>query len=108
MATPQELIDQWPPKLEAKKDQLAQVGAVYAFKVEGDGGGSWLLNLKDNPGVTKGEGAADCTIEMAASDFVDMMEGRSQPQQLFFVGKLKIDGDMGLAMKLQGLMDVLK
>ena len=46
---------------------------------------------------------AQCTLRMNAADFVDMAEGRANGQQLFFTGKLKIEGDMGLAMKLQQL-----
>jgi putative sterol carrier protein len=45
---------------------------------------------------------------MAAKDYVDMLEGRAAGQQLFFTGKLKIEGDMGLAMKLQKLTDMMK
>jgi putative sterol carrier protein len=45
---------------------------------------------------------------MDAKDFVDMREGKANGQQLFFAGKLKIEGDMGLAMKLQKLTEVLK
>jgi putative sterol carrier protein len=37
-----------------------------------------------------------------------MVEGRANGQQLFFTGKLKIEGDMGLAMKLQKLTEMIK
>ena len=38
---------------------------------------------------------------MADEDLVDMMTGKLNPQKAFFKGKLKIQGNMGLAMKLQ-------
>ena len=44
---------------------------------------------------------ADVTLTMADEDLVDMMTGKLNPQKAFFKGKLKIQGNMGLAMKLQ-------
>ena len=38
---------------------------------------------------------------MAASDYLDMVNGKLNPQMAFMSGKLKIAGDMGLAMKMQ-------
>ncbi|MEZ4223928.1 MAG: SCP2 sterol-binding domain-containing protein [Polyangiaceae bacterium] len=108
MATAKEKMDEAKTKIEANKDAAQGIGAVYKFVLSGDGGGTWVMNLKDNPGVTEGEGDAQCTIKMDAGDYVNMVEGKANGQQLFFSGKLKIEGDMGLAMKLQKLTDVLK
>ena len=108
MATAKELMDQAKKRIEENKGQASSIGAVYKFVLDGDGGGTFIMNLKDAPGVTEGDGAAQCTIKMDAKDFVDMREGRANGQQLFFAGKLKIEGDMGLAMKLQKLTEVLK
>ena len=58
--------------------------------------------------IVAGDGEADCTITMAASDYVAMVEGRANPQQLFFTGKLTVDGDMMLATKLGDIADILK
>ena len=66
------------------------------------------MNLGENLGIVEGDAEAPCTITMQAADYVDMVEGRSSGQQLFFMGQLKIEGDMGLAMKLQSLTEVLK
>jgi len=108
MTTAKEKMEEVAQKIEANQEQAKQIGAVYKFVLDGDGGGSWVMNFSDNPGVTEGEGDAQCTIKMAAQDFVDMLEGRANGQQLFFGGKLKIEGDMGLAMKLQKLTDLVK
>lgn len=108
MPTAKEKMDEAAKKIADNSEKAAQIGAVYKFVLSGDGGGTWVMNLKDAPGVTEGDGTAACTIKMAASDYVDMLEGRANGQQLFFSGKLKIEGDMGLAMKLQKLTDVLK
>jgi putative sterol carrier protein len=108
MATAQEKMREIAGKVESNPDQARQIGALYKFVLDGEGGGTWLMDLRDEPKVTEGEGDAQCTIKMAGSDFVDMIEGRAAGQQLFFGGKLRIEGDMGLAMKLQKLVELLK
>lgn len=109
MTTPKEIFDKDNSRIAENKEAAVQaIGAVYKFVLSGDNGGTWIVNLKDNPGVTEGEGPAQCTIKMEAKDYVDMREGKANGQQLFFAGKLKIEGDMGLAMKLQKLTEVLK
>lgn len=107
MATAAEKMEEAKKAIEGNKEKAGEIGATYKFVLDGDGGGTWIINLKDNPGVTEGDGDAMCTIKMAASDYVDMVEGKANGQQLFFTGKLKIEGDMGLAMKLQKFTEML-
>lgn len=92
----------------AKNAALAsQIGATYKFVLDGEGGGTWMVKLHADPVIYSGDEPADCTIQMAAPDYVDMVEGRVEGQQLFFEGKLAIDGDMALAMKLQALNELM-
>jgi len=52
--------------------------------------------------VTAGStGGAKCTVTAATGDFMNIVSGKMNPQMAFMSGKLKIKGDMGLAMKLQ-------
>jgi putative sterol carrier protein len=43
------------------------------------------------------------TLTMTESDYLDMINGKLNGQMAFMTGKLKIAGDMGLALKLQNL-----
>lgn len=95
-------------KIESRSEEARQIGATYKFVLEGEGGGSWLVNLKDAVGVEPSDGEAECTIKMSGSDFVELLEGRADGQQLFFSGKLTIDGEMALATKLQKLTELLQ
>lgn len=108
MTTAKEKMELAATRLGDHADRLKSIGAVYKFVLEGEGGGTWVANFKDTPSINAGDGDAQCTITMAAQDYVDMLEGRANPQQLFFTGKLKVGGDMGLAMKLGDIADIMK
>ena len=92
-------------------DQNAAKGlnATIQFNLSGDGGGAWYLSVKDGA-VTVHQGSVsspNMTMAMTAQDYVDMNSGKLNPQVAFMSGKLKISGDMGLAMKMQTLFKPL-
>jgi putative sterol carrier protein len=53
--------------------------------------------------VTNNDDQADCTIGVSQKDLEGLMSGDLNPMTAFMFGKLKITGDMGVAMKLQSL-----
>lgn len=108
MTTAQEKMEQATARVSEHADRLKSIGAVYKFVLEGDGGGTWIADFRDTPSIEARDGEAECTIKMAASDYVAMVEGRATPEQLFFTGKLTVDGDMMLATKLGSIADFLK
>jgi len=58
--------------------------------------------------VTEEDGAADTTIKVAWSDWEDMSEGKLDGMTAFMQGKLRVEGDMGNAMQLQGVLAKLR
>lgn len=83
----------------------AKVNAIYQFDVNGDGGGTWVVDLKTEGKVSEGPSdSAECTITVAAQDFLDINNGKLNGQVAFMSGKLKIKGDMSKAMKLQQVL----
>jgi len=100
----QELFDVLVPQgLKQFPDKAREVNAIYAFKITGDGGGEWTVDLVNNPPTcTKGDtGQAQCTIEVAHDDFKQMLGNPQVGMQLYFQGKLRVTGDPMLATKLQ-------
>jgi len=79
--------------------------AVIQYDLSGEDGGQYYAIIA-NGACEVNEGRHDSptlTVSMAASDFVDMIQGRLDGMSAFMSGKLRISGDMGLAMKLQTL-----
>lgn len=67
--------------------------------------GTLLLDgTRSPPEITPGGDEADTTVTMTAGDFAEVMEGRLDPTIAFMTGRLKVRGDMGVAMKLPGLL----
>ena len=57
------------------------------------------------PAVSNDDKDADCTIKMDFSDFSDLIDRKLDGMTAFMTGKLKIEGDMGVAMKLQSILN---
>ncbi|MBI1318915.1 MAG: sterol-binding protein [Candidatus Hydrogenedens sp.] len=88
---------------KVNKDKIAGMNAVYQFNIDGPDGGQWAVKLADGDASVI-EGAADSpniTISMTDENFVGLVTGKLNGQTAFLTGKLKIQGDMTLAMKLQ-------
>lgn len=67
-------------------------------------GAIYIDGNQSPPAISNDDNAADCTIKMSLSDLVDMVGGKLDGMTAFMTGKLKIEGDMGVAMKLQSIL----
>jgi putative sterol carrier protein len=75
------------------------LGKTITFDLKGEG----FIHV-DGGSVTNEDKPADVVITVAKSDLEDMAQGRLDPTMAFMSGKLKIQGDMGVAMKLAPLL----
>lgn len=89
--------------LQRNPDVAAKVGNVYQWKITSPDS-AWVLDLKNGGGgVKEGQGVADCTLEIAEADFIDMTSGKADAMKLFTTGKLKISGNVMASQKLEFL-----
>ena len=54
--------------------------------------------------VTNDDAAADCTVVVSREDLLAMAKGELDPMSAMLRGRLKIKGDMAVAMQLQGML----
>merc|ERR1711874_21257 len=88
------------------EDLVKKTNAVYSFTVTDDGT-DWYLDLKNGAGSCgQGESpaAVDASFKMSSANFGKMFAGKLKPTAAFMTGRLKIEGNMGKAMKLEKLM----
>jgi putative sterol carrier protein len=98
-----QVFEQMPSRF--KKEAAQGLNAVYQFDLAGEGGGKWQVSINNDTCDIK-EGAhpsPNATISMAAQDYLDLVAGKLNPQMAFMSGKLRMSGDMGLALRFQGL-----
>jgi len=109
--TPDDYYLKWMPEQAAAADpadkaKIKDINAVIQVVLTGDDGGEYYMELAGGEFKTA-KGKADSpnmTITQAVADWREINAGRLNPQMAFMSGKIKISGDMSLAMKLGSLM----
>lgn len=90
-------------RAQENASKTAGLTATYKFDVQG--AGTWMVEINDGElNVKEEDGEAQCTVVVSSDDFEQIIEGKLNPQMAFMSGKLKIQGDMGLAMKLGNVL----
>src|SRR5213593_2039395 len=90
--------------LESRIDPAKTAGMNNSYVFEIEGAGTWKVDVADGKvSVTDGPGEADVTIRTSPETFSAIANGEQNPTTAYMTGKLKIEGDMGAALKLQKL-----
>ncbi len=104
--TTKEIFSEMQKRMDANAAKLTGIKGVFQFDISGADPGTYSVTIADGNGMVR-EGpspSADITVTMASSDFVDIIEGRLDAIAAFMGGKLKVKGDMMLALQLQSLL----
>ncbi len=104
--TVKEIFSGIQQRLDERPDKIRGLDAVFQFELGGEEAGAWHV-VTSGGKATVAEGAhasPGVTIVMDSGDFKDMIAGKLNSVQAFMSGKLKVKGDMGLAMKLQNVL----
>jgi putative sterol carrier protein len=96
--------EQLPAALERNAQDARTINAKFQLVITG--AGEWFVDVTESgPSCVPGNpGGSDCMVTMADEDFQKLHESpQSAGMQLFFSGKLKVQGNTMLAMKLAKL-----
>lgn len=92
-------------------DTLAKAVEALSAKMDGGFDGTAKIVIEgegaimiDGDGVRAGDEDASVTLTSDAETFQSIMSGETNPTAAFMTGKLSVDGDMGEAMKLAGVL----
>jgi putative sterol carrier protein len=93
-----EVIDK---AVAAINEKLAGDSFDGSIKIEIEDEGSLII---DETGASASDGDADCTMTSDAETFQGILEGEVNATSAFMSGKLRVDGDMSMAMKLGSVL----
>ena len=97
-------LDQVEAEMKSNAMRFAGLGALVKFDF-GDAGALFVDGTKAPPAISRDCAEPRTTISISLENFVKMNQGQLNPMMAFSTGKLKVSGDMGLAMKLSSMLD---
>jgi putative sterol carrier protein len=87
----------------ADPSRAADLSASYRFDIAG--AGNWHVDVeKGVVTVTESQDPADCVIATDEQTFLAVVENEQSPMGAFMTGKIRVEGDMGLAVRLKDLV----
>ena len=85
--------------VEILAEKIGNFDGSVKFVIEDEG-----AIMLDGGGIRAGDEDAECTLTASSDTFEGILSGDVNPTTAFMTGKLKLDGDMGQAMRLGGAL----
>lgn len=83
------------------KDKVESAG--FDRSVKFDTGSDGVIVI-DGATISTTDAPADCTIKLSLDDLESLIAGDLNPTMAFMTGKIKVEGDMSVAMALQKII----
>jgi len=102
----QEIWQQIIKIMNSRPEPFKHVNTVYQFEIFGEQSGVNQLILKDgiaivNTGIND---ESECTIILNFNDFKELLAGKLNSTTAYMMGKLRVNGSLGLALRLEKLL----
>jgi putative sterol carrier protein len=100
--TPKEFFEKVLPK-RFKPDKALGIDVTVQVNITGSNGGDWVVTIK-NQNLEVKEGthpAPTLELNMAETDYMDLINGKMSGEKAFITGKLRFKGNIGLALRLK-------
>lgn len=101
--TAREFFEELKARTADGSERTRGLTASYRFDV--DGAGSWRVDVDDGAvSVSESDAAADCVIAVPEDLLLRIVRGEQSPMGAFLMGKIRVEGDAALAMRLKDLL----
>jgi putative sterol carrier protein len=91
-------------QIRAQLPQLAALGYKVKFAIDDEG--VILVDATQTPPMlSNDDGEADCTIRLSEDRLAQLIDGRLSPTLAYTLGQIKVEGSLGVAMKLASLLE---
>ena len=100
--TPKEFFEEVLPR-RFKPDKALGIDVTVQVNITGPNGGDWVVTIKNQKLEVK-EGthpAPTLELNMAETDYMDLINGKMSGEKAFITGKLRFKGNIGLALRLK-------
>ena len=100
--TPKEFFEKVLPT-RFNPNESKGVDVTVQINITGPNGGEWTVTIKDQKIEVK-EGthsSPTLMINMAETDYMDVVNGRMSGEKAFLNGRLRVKGNLALALKLR-------
>ena len=94
--------------IKKNPQDILKINGTYLFRISGDDGGVFHINLKDDPGVSLEEKPADCSLFVRDRDFIKIVKGVLPGYKAMLTGKLKVEGSLQLASRLNDVFTIAR
>lgn len=89
--------------IQSRLDRVKDLRGTVKFVVDGDK----VVHVdatQQPPALSSEDKPADCTIRIAGSTLADILSGKSSAMTAFMFGKIKVEGNMGIAMAISRIL----